>query len=90
MSTNSMIRRHVDPEVFKSYIKSRGVSIRQLDLYCNTSERTIRRMLKTEEVTLTVALDLCLYFDCNFDQLFGVDDSREWHKAVTIILKKVR
>ena len=85
-----MIRRHVDPEVFKSYIKSRGLSIRQLDSYCNTSERTIRRMLKTEEVTLTVALDLCLYFDCDFDEIFGVDNSREWRKAVVTILKKVR
>ena len=90
MSNRAVIRRHVDPDIFKAYIESRGVTIRQLGSLCESNEKTIRRMLKDQEVTLTVALDLCRYFDCNFDTLFGPDDSDSWRDSVVTIFKKVR
>ena len=90
MGNRAVVKRHVDPDIFKEYIKSRGVTIRQLGSLCESNERTIRRMLKDQEVTLTVALDLCTYFDCNFDELFGPDDSNSWRGSVVTILKKVR
>lgn len=90
MASRAISKRHVDPDIFKNYIKSRGVSIRQLGSFCETNERTIRRMLQDREVTLNIALDLCVYFDCDFDELFGPDDSPQWKKSVVTVLKKVR
>lgn len=90
MGNRSVVKRHVDPDIFKEYIKNRGVTIRQLGSLCASNEKTIRRMLKDQEVTLTVALDLCTYFDCNFDTLFGPDKSNSWRNSVVNILKKVR
>lgn len=90
MANNAVIRRHVDPDIFKKFIKSKGVSIRQLGALCQSNEKTIRRMLQNKEVTLNIALDLCKYFNCNFNQLFGPDDSLEWKRSVVDILKLVR
>lgn len=90
MASNAVIRRHVDPDIFKNFIKSKGVSIRQLGSLCETNERSIRRMLQDREVTLNVALDLCKCFDCNFNDIFGPDNSLDWKKSVVDILKRVR
>lgn len=90
MGNRAVVKRHVNPDIFKEYIKSRGVTIRQLGSLCETNEKTIRRMLKDEEVTLTVALDLCTFFDCNFNDIFGPDESAGWKGSVVTILKKVR
>lgn len=90
MASRAVVRRHVDPDIFKSYIKSQGVSIRQLGTLCETTEKTIRRMLQDRHVTLNVALDLCGYFNCNFNELFGPDSSPEWKRAMVDILKRVR
>jgi len=90
MSSKAVVKRHVDPDIFKNFIKERGVSIRQLGSLCETNERTIRRMLQDEEVTLNIGLDLCTYLDCSFDQLFGRDESPEWRNSMVTILKKVR
>ncbi len=90
MASNAVIRRHVDPDIFKSFIKSKCVSIRQLGSLCQTNEKSIRRMLQDQEVTLNIALDLCKYFNCNFNQIFGPDNSLEWHRSVVDILKRVR
>lgn len=90
MNNRAVFKRHVDPEVFKDFLSSRGVSIRQLGSLCEANEKTIRRMLKDEEVTLTVALDLSRYFDEDFTTMFGPDDSTRWNKAVVHIMKNVR
>lgn len=90
MSNRATFKRHIDAEIFKDFLKSREVSIRQLDSLCDASERTIRRMLKDEEVTLTVALDLSRYFDTDFTTMFGPDDSVRWRNAVVHIMKNVR
>ena len=90
MSNRAVFKRHVDPEVFKSFLKSRGISIRQLGSLCDTNERTIRRILKDEEITLTVALDISRYFETDFKTMFGPDDSRQWRNAVAHIIKNVR
>lgn len=90
MANTVVVRRHVDPDIFKDFIKSRGVSIRQLGSFCQANEKTIRRMLLDREVTLNVALDLCAYFNCNFNQIFGPDTSPEWKKSMVDILKRVR
>lgn len=90
MASAAIAKRSVDPDIFKEFLKSKGVSIRQLGSLCETNERTIRRMLQDKEVTLNVALDLCSYFDCNFIDLFGEDNSDQWKNSVVRILKKVR
>ena len=90
MANTVVVHRHVDPDIFKDYIKSQGVSVRQLGSLCQANEKTIRRMLRDKKVTLNVALDLCAYFDCNFNQLFGPDPSPEWKKSMVEILKRVR
>lgn len=90
MASQAVIKRHVDPDIFKKYIKSQGVSIRQLGSLCEANERTIRRMLQSKEVTLNVALDLSKFFNCNFNELFGPDNSPEWKKSMVDILKRVR
>lgn len=90
MANRAVIKRHVDPEVFKSFIKSKGVSIRQLGNFCETNERTIRRALKDEQITLVVGLDLCNFFDCTFDDIFGPDNSPEWIRDRNKVFKKVK
>lgn len=83
-------KRHVDPNVFKTYISSQGLSIRQLGIYIDCNEKTIRRMLKDEEVTLNVALSMIRFFECTFDDIFGVDDSPDWAQAKELIFNSLR
>ena len=90
LGTRAVVKRHLDPDIFKQYIKSRGVSIRQLGDLCATNERTIRRCIKDKEITLSIALDLCAYFQCDFNQIFGPDTSLEWKRSMTDIFKRVR
>jgi DNA-binding Xre family transcriptional regulator len=90
MASSAVVKRRIDPDIFKKYIKSRGLSIRQLGSLCQTNEKTIRRMLQDKEVTLNIALDLCAYLQCDFNKLFGYDESPEWKKSVRDILKRVR
>ena len=90
MSSQAVVKRHVDPQIFREFIKSKNVSIRQLGAVCATNEKTIRRMLQDKEVTLNVGLDLCTYLDCTFNELFGIDMSPEWKRSMVSILKKVR
>lgn len=90
MGSRATVKRHLDPDIFKAYVKAHGTSIRQLGELCATNERTIRRCVKDEEVTLTIALDLCAYFQCNFNELFGPDNSPQWKKSMVDILKRVR
>lgn len=90
MGNRATVKRHLDPDIFKNYLKEQGVSIRQLGSLCNTNERTIRRCIKDEEITLTVALDLCAYFGCNFNTIFGPDNSPQWKKSMVDIMKRVR
>lgn len=89
-NTQAVFKRRIDPDIFKAFIKSKGVSIRQLGSLCATNEKTIRRILQDGEVTLNVALDLSRYFDTDFETMFGVDDSRRWRNAVIHIIKNVR
>lgn len=90
MNNRAVFKRHIDPDIFKEFLKSRGVSIRQLGSLCDTNERTIRRILKDGEITLTVALDLSRYFEEDFETMFGPDDSKRWKNAVVHIIKTVR
>lgn len=90
MANRAVIKRHVDPEIFKAFLKSRNVSIRQLGIYCETNERTIRRALRDEQITLVVGLDLCSFFDCTFDDIFGPDNSPEWARDKKKIFEKVK
>ena len=90
MNNRATFKRYINPEIFKDFLKSRGVSIRQLGSLCDTSERTIRRILKDEEITLTVALDLSRYFETDFETMFGPDDSKRWKNAMVHIMKNVR
>ena len=90
MSKRVSLKRHVDPDVFTEFIKSKGLSIRQLELYCDCSEKTIRRALKQEEISLNVGLDICQHLECSFDDAFGKDESDKWKEAVIFTLKTIR
>ena len=90
MSRRISLKRHVDPEVFKEFIKSKGLSIRQLEMYCDCSEKTIRRALQQESISLNVALDICQHFKCNFNDIFGPDESDKWKEAVIFTLQTIR
>jgi DNA-binding XRE family transcriptional regulator len=89
MANRVSLKRHVDPDIFKEFIKSKGMSIRQLGIYCDANERTIRRMLDQRQVTLTIAFDICQVFDCDFNDIFGPDDSNEWKEAKNFLQKKI-
>lgn len=84
------IKRKVNVEVFKSYLKSRDLSITQLSNLAESSEKTIKRGLKDGYVTLGVAIDLCRVLQCNFIELFGEDDSPQWKKSMVMLYKTVR
>lgn len=90
MANKAVIRRHLNPDIFKQFLKDHNTSIRQLGGLIETNERTLRRCVKQESVTLNIALDICMFFNCNFDDVFGPDDSNFWHKARFNILKMVR
>lgn len=90
MPNKVVLKRHVDPDIFKAFIKAQGLSIRQIEPYTGVSERTIRRGLQQEEFTLNIALQLCQYFECDFDEIFGPDHSERWRQTATFVLKNVR
>ena len=90
MSNNTVVKRHLDPDIFKDFLKDHNTSIRQLGGLCAANERTIRRCVKDEEVTLGVALDLCNYFNCDFNQLFGPDDSYSWNRDKANLFARVK
>ena len=84
------IKRNINPEVFKSYLASRNMSISTLAAISESSEKTIRRCLKDRQVTLGVALDLCQSLECNFVTLFGEDSSEKWKRTMTKLYKIIR
>lgn len=84
------IKRHVDVDTFKSFIKSRGLSTTTLANLSESSEKTIKRCLKDGYVTLGVGIDLCRTLDCDFIELFGPDDSPEWKKSMIKLYKIIR
>jgi DNA-binding XRE family transcriptional regulator len=89
-ANSASVKRHVDPVIFKEFLRRNNISIRQLGALVDTNEKTIRRMLQQEEVTLNVAVDLCTFFHCTFDDIFGKDDSVYWHQKRLQLLKMLR
>lgn len=87
---NAAIRRRLDPTIFIQYLRDHNTSIRQLGSLIATTERTIRRCVKQEWVTLNIAIDICRYFECTFDEVFGPDNSTYWSNIRLKILKMVR
>lgn len=84
------IKRHINVDVFKDFIKSRGLSVTTLANLSESSEKTIKRSLKDGYVTLGVGIDLCRTLDCDFDELFGPDESSEWKKSMIKLYKIIR
>ena len=84
------IKRHVDVNTFKAFIKSKGLSTTTLANLSESSEKTIKRCLKEGYVTLGVGIDLCRTLDCDFVTLFGPDDSPEWKKSMVTLYKIIR
>ena len=89
-NNNAVIKRHLDPVIFKQYLHDHNTSIRQLGNLIETTERTIRRCVKQECVTLNIAIDICRYFECTFDEVFGPDNSKYWSNIRLKILKMIR
>ena len=84
------IKRKVNVDIFKSYLKSRDTSVTQLANLAESSEKTIKRCLKEECVTLGVAIDLCRVLECSFIDLFGEDESPQWKKTMIMLYKTIR
>lgn len=78
-------KRSVDPDIFKKYLKDRELSIRELGKVLDTNERTIRRLVDSREVTITVALDICSYFNDTCTNIFGPTDSLDWYETLTYL-----
>ena len=76
MANRVSLKRHVDPDIFKEFIKSKGMSIRQLGIYCDANERTIRRMLDQRQVTLTIAFERSQEFSEKEDLLSDILERR--------------
>lgn len=90
MANSATVKRKVDPVIFKEFLRRNNISIRQLGALVATNEKTIRRMLQQGEVTLNVAVDLCTFFHCTFDDIFGVDDTVYWNRRRLELLKMLR
>lgn len=71
-------KRMLDPDIFKLYLKNHNSSIRELGSVLNTNEKTIRRCVDARAITLTIAMEICDYFDDTCTHIFGPDHSREW------------
>lgn len=84
------IKRHVDVNTFKTFIKSKGLSISTLANLSESSEKTIKRCLKDEYVTLGVGIDLCRTLECSFNELFGEDSSPEWKRNIVKLYNIIR
>ena len=84
------IKRHVDVNTFKRFIKFKGLTVSTLANLSESSEKTIKRCLKDGYVTLGVGIDLCRTLDCSFIELFGPDDSPEWKKSMIKLYKIIR
>ena len=67
MSNRSVPKRKIDSDIFKSYLKNVGLSIRELAKKTDAHERTLRRSLDDEEMSITVLLELStiLYLGIN-------------------------
>lgn len=84
------IKRHVDANVFKEFLKNKGLSITTLANLAESSEKTIKRSVKEGYVTLGVGIDLCRTLNCSFDELFGPDTSPEWKRSMVKLYKIIR
>lgn len=75
-----VVKRKVDSEQFKLYAESRGYSIRKLGRQdeLGVDERTIRRILKEGEATVTLLYALCVFLECDMETLCGPDESYIW------------
>ena len=84
------IKRKINVNTFKDYLKSRNMSVTQLANLAESSEKTIKRCIKDGYVTLGVGIDLCRVLECSFIDLFGDDDSPEWKKTMVKLYKIIR
>lgn len=84
------IKRSINVDIFKQYLKDRNMTVEGLSRLSESSEKTIRRSLKDGYVTLGVGIDLCRTLDCSFIDLFGEDVSPSWKKNMTKLYKIIR
>ncbi len=84
------VKRKINADTFKNYLKSRNMSVTQLANLAESSEKTIKRCVKDQSVTLGVAIDLCRVLGCSFIDLFGEDNSTEWKKTMVMLYKIIR
>lgn len=84
------VKRKINADTFKNYLKSRNMSVTQLANLAESSEKTIKRSLKDGWATLGVAIDLCRVLQCSFIELFGEDESPEWKKSMIMLYKIIR
>ena len=82
MGNKISLKRSVDPDMFKAFLKNHGTSIRMLAKEIDINEKTIRRAIDDREISLTVALILCDHFNVPCSSLFGPDRSEDWNRIM--------
>ena len=80
-----ILRRQIDPDTFKAYLKERELSIRTLGSLVDVNEKTLRRAIDERRISLTVAVILCEFFKDDCDALFGPDTSGSWRRILSYI-----
>jgi len=80
------IYRKIDKDIFLKFIAERNISLRSLDRNCNVTDKTIRRALDYGLISISSAINICLYLNCSFDEAFGKDSSEEWARITDIFV----
>lgn len=78
------IYRKIDKDIFLKFIAERNISLRSLDRNCNVTDKTIRRALDYGLISISSAINICLYLNSNLDETFGEDPSEEWARIMDI------
>ena len=90
MANRMVPKRQIDAEVFKRYIHNRNISIRDLGEMTDITEKTLRRCLVDGEMTITVVLEMCYFFNTTANTLFGPDKSATWYQSIYFLTQTER
>ena len=80
------VYRKIDKDIFLKFIAEHNISLRSLDRNSNVTDRTLRRALDYGLISISSAINVCLYLNCTFDEAFGKDPSEEWAKITNLFV----
>jgi len=82
MANQKVRNRSVDSDIFKNYLKNRGLSVKDVCSKTSLSEKTLKRCLEDGFMSIGIVLDICYALDDGADNLFGEDTSPSWQKSL--------